>query len=492
MAGIAEDPIAVQPEVQDLKPTLGPVHLMALGIGGIIGAGIFVITGHAAAIYAGPGVVISFLIAGFGCAFTGLCYAEFASMIPVAGSAYTYTYATMGRFMAWFIGWNLVLEYLAACSTVAVGWSGYFNDFMSYLGYPVPAAFAQAPIALVGVGQQLVYTHAYFNLPAVALLAVITGVLIVGVHLSANFNNVMVAIKLTIVVIVIALGLPHVIPAYHLPLHHDPTFTLIPANTTGVFGQYGWSGVLRATGLIFFAYIGFDAVSVASQEARNPKRDVPLGILGSLAICTVLYILMSYVLTGLAPYDTLNVPHPVSMALERSASLKWLAPYVSVGAIVGLASVVLVFLLGQSRIFYAMSKDGLFFEVFSHIHPRFKTPWRGSIITGIFAAVLAGLLPIDVLNPLVSIGTLTAFVVVCIGVLILRVRAPRAKRPFRTPYVWIMAPMGVAMNLLMMAFLPEETWIRLVVWTAIGLIIYLSYGAWRAKPARFHIENSAD
>ena len=485
MAGVTEDPVAEQ--APDLKPALGPIHLMALGIGGIIGAGIFVITGHAAAIYAGPGVVISFIIAGFGCAFTGLCYAEFASMIPVAGSAYTYTYATMGRFMAWFIGWNLVLEYLAACSTAAVGWSGYFNDFMSFLGYPVPAAFAQAPIALIGVQQQFVFTHAYFNLPAVALLAFITAVLIVGVHLSANFNNVMVAIKLTIVIVVIALGLPHIVPAYHIPLHHDAVFPLIPANTTGVFGQFGWTGVLRATGLIFFAYIGFDAVSVAAQEAKNPKRDVPLGILGSLAICTVLYILMSYVLTGLAPYQTLNVPHPVSMALERSATLAWLAPYVSVGAIVGLASVVLVFLLGQSRIFYAMSKDGLFFEVFSQIHPRFKTPWRGSIITGIFAAILAGLLPIDVLNPLVSIGTLTAFVVVCIGTMILRIKKPRAKRPFRTPFIWIVAPMGVAMSALMMVFLPEETWIRLVLWTALGLLIYFAYGIWHAKPARFHI-----
>ena len=486
MAGVQDESVSDHP---DLKPTLGPVHLIALGIGGIIGAGIFVITGHAAAIYAGPGVIISFAIAGFGCAFCGLCYAEFASMIPVAGSAYTYTYATMGRFMAWFIGWNLVLEYLAASSTVAVGWSGYFNDFMHFLGFAVPASFAQAPIALVGVQQQLVYTHAYFNLPAVALIALVTAVLIVGVHLSANFNNAMVAIKTSIVIIVIALGLPHVVTALHIPAQHVAAFPLIPANTTGVFGQYGWSGVLRATGLIFFAYIGFDAVSVASQEARNPKRDVPLGILGSLAICTVLYILMSYVLTGLAPYQSLNVSHPVSMALERSAGLKWLAPFVSVGAIVGLASVVLVFLLGQSRIFYAMAKDGLFFRVFGEVHPRFKTPWKGSVITGIFAAILAGLLPIDILNPLVSIGTLLAFVVVCIGVMILRVKRPRAKRPFRTPIVWVVAPMGVGMCALMMAFLPEETWIRLVLWTLLGVAIYFAYGARRTGTPRWHISD---
>lgn len=485
MAGVSEQ----QPV--DLKPTLGPFHLIALGIGGIIGAGIFVITGHAAAIYAGPGVIISFAIAGFGCAFTGLCYAEFASMIPVAGSAYTYTYATMGRFMAWFIGWNLVLEYLAASSTVAVGWSGYFNDFMTYLGVHIPAAFAQAPIALEGVQQHLVVTGAYFNLPAVALICLVTAVLIIGVNMSANFNNAMVLIKTTIVIIVIAVGLPHVVSALHIPAQHNATIPIIPANTTGVFGQFGWSGVLRATGLIFFAYIGFDAVSVASQEAKNPRRDVPLGILGSLAICTVLYILMAYVLTGIADYRTLNVPHPVSMALEQSASLKWLAPFVSVGAIVGLASVVLVFLLGQSRIFYAMAKDGLFFKVFGEVHPRFKTPWKGQLITGVFAILLAGLLPIDILNPLVSIGTLLAFVVVCIGTMILRVKRPKAIRPFRTPYLWIVAPIGIFMCVLMMVFLPKETWERLIVWTAIGVVIYFAYGIRQVAGAqRWHITDA--
>ena len=472
----------------DLKPTLGPVHLIALGVGGIIGAGIFVITGQAAALHAGPAVVISFLIAGFGCAFTGLCYAEFASMIPVAGSAYTYTYATMGRFMAWFIGWNLILEYLVASSTVAVGWSGYFKDIMNFLGCSVPAAFAQAPIALVGVQHDVVMTGAYFNLPAVALIALITAVLIVGVHLSANVNNVMVLIKTVIVIIVIALGLPHVIPANHIPVQHDALVPFIPSNTTGVFGAFGWSGVLRATGIIFFAYIGFDAVSVASQEAKNPQRDVPIGILGSLAFCTVLYILMSYVLTGLAPYQTLGVDHPVSMALENSASLKWLAPFVSVGAIVGLASVVLVFLLGQSRIFYAMSKDGLFYKMFASVHPRFKTPWKGQIITGVFACLLAGFVPLSILGELVSIGTLLAFAVVCIGVLILRRTHPKAKRPFRTPYVWLVAPLGIGMCVLMMAFLPLDTWIRLGVWTAIGLAIYVAYGRRQtAGEQRWHI-----
>jgi APA family basic amino acid/polyamine antiporter len=494
MADITEDPLAEQREVHDLNPTLGQIHLIALGIGAIIGAGIFVITGHAAATYAGPGVVISFAIAGAGCLFAGLCYAEYAAMIPVAGSAYTYTYATMGRFMAWFIGWNLVLEYLAASSTVAAGWSGYFNDFMKYIGHPIPAAFASAPFcvatdlhcstysatasaldAMMHIGT----TGTYMNLPAVALIALVSAVLIAGVHLSANFNNAMVAVKLCIVVLVIAVGLPHVVAANHAPF--------IPSNT-GTWGHFGFSGVLRATGVIFFAYIGFDAVSVAAQEAKNPKRDVPIGILGSLLICTVLYMLMSYVLTGLASYTTLNVAHPVSMAVETLPSTAWLAPIVNVGAIVGLASVVLVLLLGQSRIFYAMSKDGMIPPLFSQVHKRFRTPWKGTVVTGIFAAILTGLLPLDILGELVSIGTLLAFVIVCAGVMVLRVTKPRAVRPFRTPFVWVAAPLGIIMCGGMMSWLPLDTWLRLVGWTIIGLIIYFAYGIRHAKPPRWHIK----
>jgi len=479
MADVTEDPLAEQREVHDLNPTLGQIHLIALGIGAIIGAGIFVITGHAAASYAGPGVVISFAIAGLGCLFAGLCYAEYASMIPVAGSAYTYTYATMGRFMAWFIGWNLVLEYLAAGSTVAVGWSGYFNDFMAkQLHIAIPPQFTSAPFAVHGF-HDFVLTGAYFNLPAMALIAAVTTVLIVGVHLSANFNNLMVAIKLCIVVLVIAAGLPYVVHANQTPF--------IPPNT-GTFGQFGWTGVFRATGVIFFAYIGFDAVSVAAQEAKNPKRDVPIGILGSLVICTVLYMLMSYVLTGLASYKTLNVTHPVSMAVESIPATAWLAPIVNVGAIVGLASVVLVLLLGQSRIFYAMSKDGMIPPLFGEIHPKFKTPWRGSIITGIFCALLAGLLPLDILGELVSIGTLLAFVIVCAGVMVLRITKPNAKRPFRTPLVWIFAPLGIGMCAFMMLFLPFDTWLRLLVWTIIGTLIYIGYSVRHAKTPRWHIE----
>lgn len=476
MAGIPENP---EPEIDDdLKRALGPLHLIALGIGAIIGAGIFVLTGHAAASYAGSGVVISFAIAGTGCLFAGLCYAEYAAMIPVAGSAYTYTYATMGRLLAWIIGWNLVLEYLAAGSTVAVGWSGYFSDFMAkQIGMPIPAAFDGAPFKLEGF-HHLVATGAYFNLPAVLLVALVTFVLIVGVHLSANFNNLMVAIKLAIVLVVIFVGFSAVVPANHVPF--------IPENT-GTFGQFGWTGVFRATGVIFFAYIGFDAVSVAAQEARNPQRDIPIGILGSLAICTVLYMLMSWVVTGIAAYPTLNVAHPVSQAVESIPSTAWLAPFVNVGAIVGLASVVLVLLLGQSRIFYAMAKDGMIPNLFCDIHPRFRTPWRGSIITGAFCALGAGVLPLDILGELVSIGTLAAFVIVCAGIMILRVRVPNARRPFRTPVVWIVAPLGIAMCLFMMAFLPLDTWIRLGVWTVIGLAIYAVYSVNHAKPPRYVI-----
>jgi basic amino acid/polyamine antiporter, APA family len=475
MAEISENPEAEQYELQR---ALGPHHLIALGIGAVIGAGIFVITGHAAATYAGPGVVISFAIAGLGCLLAGLCYAEYASTIPVAGSAYTYTFATMGRFMAWFIGWNLVLEYLAAGATVAVGWSGYFNDFMQYVGLPISAAFNTAPLTMNAAGH-IGLSGALFNLPAVVLIAAVTLVLIFGVKLSASFNNAMVVLKLCIVLLVICFGLPHVVAANHQPF--------IPQNT-GQWGHFGWSGVMRATGVIFFAYIGFDAVSVAAQEAKNPQRDVPIGILGSLILCTFLYMVMSYVLTGLAKYDTLNVPHPVAKAVEAIPATAWLAPYVNVGAIVGLASVVLVLLLGQSRIFYAMSRDGMIPPLFSDIHPTFKTPWKSSIITSIFCAVLAGLLPIDILGELVSIGTLLAFIIVCVGVMILRITKPRLVRPFKTPLVWLVAPGGILMCGAMMYWLPLDTWLRLIVWTAIGIVIYFVYSRRHVKAPRWSLQ----
>ncbi len=472
MAGVSEDPVK---EEHELARALGPWQLIALGIGAIIGTGIFVITGHAAASYAGPGVVISFVIAGVGCLFAGLCYAEYATMVPVAGSAYTYAYATMGRFLAWIIGWNLVLEYLAAGSTVAVGWSGYFNALLGEFGLHVPEAFATAPIALHG--SHVVATGAVANFLALGIVVLISAVLIVGVKLSAQFNAAMVALKLTIVVLVIAFGLP-LIKAVNL-------HPFIPPNT-GTWGSLGWSGVLRATGVIFFAYIGFDAVSVAAQEAKNPQRDMPIGILGSLLICTILYILMSLVMTGLVSYTKLNVPHPVFVAIQAAGpSLAWLGFAVDVGAVVGLASVILVLLLGQSRIFYAMAKDGLVPQLFCSVHPTFKTPYIGTIVTGVFCAVAAALLPLDILGELVSIGTLAAFVIVCLGILVLRQTRPRARRPFKTPAVWVVAPLGIIMCGAMMVWLPLDTWLRLVFWTILGLVIYFTYSIHHAKPPRF-------
>jgi len=463
-------------EAHELHRALGPWQLIALGIGAIIGAGIFVITGHAAATYAGPGVVISFMIAGLGCFFAGLCYAEFACMIPVAGSAYTYTYATMGRFLAWFIGWNLVLEYLAAASTVAVGWAGYFVQLLSQLGITIPRVFSSAPLAMTSL-TDISYTGSILNLPAMLVVGLATTMLVIGIKASAQFNAVMVVIKLVIVVLVIGFGLPLIMGE-----NLDP---FIPPNT-GTWGEFGWSGVFRATGVIFFAYIGFDAVSVAAQEARNPQRDMPVGILGSLLICTVLYILMALTMTGLAPYMSLNVAYPVFVAINNAGpQLAWLGFLVNVGAVVGLASVVLVLLLGQSRVFYAMSRDGLIPPLYCRIHPTFRTPWIGTIVTGMFAGLLAGLVPLSILGELVSIGTLLAFTIVCAGILVLRIARPNLKRPFRTPAVWLVAPAGMAMCIFMMAFLPLDTWLRLVVWTIIGLVSYFTYGARNAKPPQW-------
>jgi APA family basic amino acid/polyamine antiporter len=463
-------------EAHELHRALGPWQLIALGIGAIIGAGIFVITGHAAATYAGPGVVISFMIAGLGCFFAGLCYAEFACMIPVAGSAYTYTYATMGRFLAWFIGWNLVLEYLAAASTVAVGWAGYFVQLLSQLGIAIPRAVSSAPLAMTSL-TDISFTGSVLNLPAMLVVGLATTMLVIGIKASAQFNAVMVVIKLVIVLLVIGFGLPLIMG--------DNLEPFIPPNT-GTWGEFGWSGVFRATGVIFFAYIGFDAVSVAAQEARNPQRDMPIGILGSLLICTLLYILMSLTMTGLAPYMSLNVAYPVFVAINNAGpQLAWLGFLVNVGAVVGLASVVLVLLLGQSRVFYAMSRDGLIPPLYCQIHPTFRTPWIGTIVTGMFAGLLAGLVPLSILGELVSIGTLLAFTIVCAGILVLRISRPNYHRPFRTPLVWVVAPLGMAMCIFMMAFLPLDTWLRLVVWTLIGLVIYFVYGQHHAKPPRF-------
>ncbi len=501
MTTISEQPDPVVAEDHALKRTLGPVHLTMLGIGAIIGAGIFVYTGQVAGAYAGPAVLISFVIAALGCLFAGLCYAEFASMIPVSGSAYTYAYATMGRFMAWFIGWNLVLEYLVSSSAVAVGWSGYFTELMQILHINFPTSLTGAPLCVVGdpppcptpwaatgTGfawfiHQFGLTGAIMNLPAVLLILALTFVLVVGVKESANTNALMVGVKLIVVLLVIFFGASFI---------HWSNFTPFLPHNTGQFGHYGWSGVAMGSAIIFFAYIGFDSVSVAAQECRNPQRDLPIGIMASLFICTALYIAISIVLLGVANYKTMiDIPNPVSFAISKIASIHWLVPVIDVGASVGLASTIFVGLYGQSRIFYSMSRDGFLPKMFAAVHPRYHTPHRGTIITGVFAAALAAVFPLNLLGQLVSIGTLLAFVVVCLGTMILRVQAPRAKRPFRTPLVWVTAPLGILFCAGMALSLPIDTWFRLVIWTALGVAIFLAYGIRHAAPSKWKVKNES-
>ncbi len=461
-----------------LKRSLSALNLTALGIGAIIGAGIFVLTGTAAAQHAGPAIVISFLFAGLGCAFAGLCYAEFASMIPIAGSAYTYGYATLGEFFAWIIGWDLILEYLFAASTVAVGWSGYFSRLLADIGLPIPEAFANAPFRVEGT-HTFISTGAIVNVPAVVLVLGLTALLVVGIRESAGFNNAIVAVKLSIVLLVIGFGFRYVHPANWHPFIPPQALDAAGVPLKGVFG---WSGIFAGAGVIFFAYIGFDAVSTAAQEAKNPSRDLPIGILASLVICTVLYILMALVMTGMTPFTTLNVAEPVYVALASAGpGLSWLKYLTTVGACAGLASVVLVMLMGQPRIFYAMSRDGLLPEAFGRVHPRFKTPYIATIITGVVAAAVAGLFPIGLLGELVSIGTLLAFVIVCAGVLVLRHTNPGVHRPFRTPFVPFVPVGGILVCGYLMYSLPRDTWLRLIIWMAIGLTIYFSYGRFHSK-----------
>jgi APA family basic amino acid/polyamine antiporter len=450
-----------------LKRTLGAWNLTLLGIGAIIGAGIFVLTGNAAAQYAGPAVVLSMIAAGLACTFAGLCYAEFASMIPIAGSAYTYGYATLGEFVAWIIGWDLMLEYLFGASTVAVGWAGNFVKLLGYMNITLPTQWTNAPFDY-SVAQGVFRTGAILNIPAMLLILFLMVVLVIGVKESAGFNNIIVFIKVAIIFLVIGFGFMFVNP--------DNWHPFIPPNT-GHFGEFGYSGVLRAAGVIFFAYIGFDAVSTTAQEARNPQRDMPIGILGSLAICTVLYILMALVMTGLVSYTKLNDPAPVLVALANGGSgLAWLKIPIAIGSVAGLASVVLVMLMGQPRIFYSMSRDGLLPPVFSKVHPRFKTPYVTTILTCIVASIVAGLFPIGILGQLTAIGTLFAFVIVCLGVLVMRYKQPELPRAFRTPWVPVVPILGMLSCFGLMAGLPFDTWMRLVIWLIIGLVVYFMYG----------------
>ena len=460
-----------------LHRVLGPWHLTLLGIGGIIGAGIFVLTGQASAMYAGPAIVLSYAISGLGCAFAGLCYAEFAAMIPVAGSAYTYSYATLGELFAWIIGWDLILEYLFGASTVAVGWSGYVVSFCKDIGITIPAALCNAPFAYdPKIGMHL--TGAILNVPAVLVVIFVTTLLVIGIKQSATFNGVIVLIKLAVILLFVVLGIWYVDSAHWKPF--------IPPNT-GEYGHFGWSGVLRGAAVVFFAYIGFDAVSTAAQEAKNPQRDMPIGILLSLAICGVLYVAVSGVLTGLVPYAQLNVPHPIAVGIDAAGKpLAWLRPLVKLGAIAGLSSVILVLMLGQTRVFFSMAHDWLLPAGFARIHPRFKTPYIATIITGVVALATAGMFPIGILGELVSIGALLAFAMVSAGVMVMRRTKPHVHRPFRTPWVPVIPILGILFSAVQMCSLPRDTWIRLITWMAIGLVIYFTYSH---RSSRLHHAN---
>lgn len=459
-----------------LKRVLGPLDLTTLGVGAVIGTGIFVLTGQAAAAHAGPAIILSMVLAGFASALAGLCYAEFASTVPIAGSAYTYGYATLGEFVAWIIGWDLILEYALGAATVAVGWSGYVVSFLHDIGIQFPAAFSAAPGTAVMLADGSTVT-AVFNLPAVIITVLVATLLVVGIQESARVNAVIVIVKVAVVLLVIAVGAAFINTANWHPF--------IPENT-GEFGKFGWSGVLRGAGVIFFAYIGFDAVSTAAQEAKNPQKDMPIGILGSLIVCTILYVAVSSVIVGLVPYTALGVPAPMAVAIDaakaQAAGTAWagivgiMPLVVKLGAIAGLSSVMVVMVLGQTRVFYSMAQDGLMPPWAKQVHPKFRTPHITTILTGVVVSIAAGFTPINILGELVSIGTLLAFVIVSIGILVLRIKRPDLPRPFKVPFVFVIAPLAALVSLGLMAGLPKETWERLVIWMVIGVIVYFFYG----------------
>jgi basic amino acid/polyamine antiporter, APA family len=460
-----------------LKRGMGAFDLTMLGIGSVIGAGIFVLTGQAAAQHAGPAIVLSYVLGGIVCALAALCYAELAAMIPVSGSAYTYTYATLGEFIAWLIAWDLIVEYLFAASTVSVGWSGYFVGLLhDMFGIHIPAALSDAPFK-AGEGSQLIRTGAFLNVPAVIVVLFTAAILIAGITESKIFNNVVVAIKVGVVLLVIAFGFAHVNPA-----NWHPFIPPIETDPVTMHTKYGLPGIFTAAGVIFFAYIGFETISTAGQESVNPQKTMPIGILAALAICTTLYLLMCLVITGLAPFRELDVPAPVYVAVDHvGKSLEWLKPVVTIGATIGLFSTMLSLLYGQSRIFYAMGRDGLLPPAFAWIHPKRRTPWFGTLITAVFAALMGGLFPIGLLGELVSVGTLLAFALICAGVIYLRITAPQMERPFKVPGWKIVAPLGVVACLYLVFSLPMATFVRLFVWMIIGLVVYFGYAARNSK-----------
>jgi APA family basic amino acid/polyamine antiporter len=486
-----------------LKRSLGAVNLITLGIGAVIGAGIFTLTGQAAALHAGPAVALSFVLAGVTCAFAGLCYAEFASIIPIAGSAYTYGYATLGELVAWIIGWDLTLEYAFGASTVASGWAGYFNSLLQQLGFVIPPQLTTTtgnvlvkyqgiwidrmslPPGISDAGLQ--HVTGLFNLVAMFIVLVVTTILVIGIKESANFNSAIVIIKLGIVGVFLAIG------GFFL-LHHPQVASanwhpFVPPPDG--HGNFGWGGIPMAAASIFFAYIGFDAVSTAAQEAKNPQRDMPIGILGSLVVCTILYIAVSLVMTGLVSYKTLNVSAPVALAIDATG-VSWGSLLVKVGAVFGLATVMLVMLLGQTRVFYSMSKDGLLPKAFSAIHPKFRTPWITTIIFGSFAAIMPAFLPIDKLSQLVNIGTLLAFTIVSAGVWVLRVRRPEMKRPFKTPFVPLVPILGIGSAIFLMSRLALITWEVMIGWLILGLIIYFGYSVKHSRVQAITKAEAAD
>jgi APA family basic amino acid/polyamine antiporter len=466
-----KDPLATQADADglSLRRTLGPWGLTALGIGAVIGGGIFVITGQAAADHAGPAIVISFILAALCCTFCALCYAEFAAMVPVSGSAYSYTYATLGELAAWFIGWMLVLEYGVSASAVAVSWTGYFLSLLDHFGIHLPAAFVNAPL-----DGELKPTGAIANLPAAGIVLLLTWLCYVGIRKSSGANMAMVILKTGLIVLVIVAGWRYVDPANWHPF--------IPENEAP--GKYGWDGILRGASMVFFAYIGFEATSVAAQESRNPQRDMPIGMLASLAICTVLYIGMALVMTGLTPFNLLGTNEPVVTAVATHPELAWLRIVVEIGALIGLSSVVLVMIIGQPRIFMIMGRDGLLPEVFTRIHPKHRTPHINTIITGIGIALLAALFPLDILGDLTSMGTLIAFSAVCAGVLILRRTRPELPRPFRIPFAPLICIAGIVSCFILLSTMTAHNWLLMLIWTAFGFAIYFAYGFRHSKNRR--------